>query len=86
MILRFGAVYEGDVALGRLHGKGTLKLPNGWTFEGDFVQNSIQGSGRICFPDGGEYEGEVAAGYRHGEGVFRLGEITYQGFWKAGKK
>lgn len=86
MILRSGAVYEGDVAFGRLHGKGTLKLPNGWTFEGDFVQNSIQGSGRICFPDGGEYEGEVAAGYRHGEGVFRLGEITYQGFWKAGKK
>ena len=79
--------------MGRAHGKGKLKLENGWTFEGDFVQSSIQGTGRISFPDGGEYEGEVAAGYRKGEYGKRHGqgkmvwvdaEQTYEGEWQNG--
>jgi hypothetical protein len=34
------------------------------------------------WPDGSIYEGEVKDGLRHGYGVYKIDEATYEGEWK----
>jgi len=83
---RSGTTYTGQMAHGLMHGEGSIRLAGGFTYRGEFKKNVLSGRGSIEFPDGGEYEGDVVDGYRHGQGHYARGEITYTGGWSWGKR
>eukprot|EP00960_Hanusia_phi_P061607 764889-Hanusia_phi.AAC.4 len=62
-------VYEGEYAMGKIHGKGTIRFPDNRRFEGDFVDNKKHGRGRYE-GNTGVYEGEYS------NGLLYLGEYT----------
>lgn len=83
---RSGSVYTGHMENGLMSGKGEIRVADGFTYRGDFKKNSLEGHGVIVFPDGAEYEGQVVDGYRHGQGHYTSGALTYTGGWSWGKR
>ena len=59
--------YEGAVALGSRHGRGTLTFANGKIYTGNFVAGAITGHGKLTSPDGRVYEGNFQEGKPHGQ-------------------
>ncbi|MFQ5488795.1 MAG: C13 family peptidase [Gammaproteobacteria bacterium] len=54
-LLADGAIYEGMFKDGLMHGRGTLRWPNGERYEGEFRNGLMHGQGRYYFfPDGRE--------------------------------
>lgn len=65
---------------------GTYRWKLGTTYEGPFVNSRIEGKGKLSWPDGSSYEGDLHEGMRHGEGVYRKGEVLYSGQWCMGQR
>ena len=66
-----GAVYEGETANGKRHGKGTCTWPNGQTYTGTWVDDKRQGQGTCTWPNGEKYDGEWADDKRNGQGTYK---------------
>lgn len=83
-----GSVYEGDFALGSLHGEGTYTWKDGIVYHGSFVENCIMGIGNYTWPGGAQYTGGVLNGLRHGYGVLHFDDsvVRYEGEWKNGRR
>ena len=52
--------YEGEVLLGKLHGKGKITSPDGGTLEGTFKEGFPEGEATVTLPNGKKYLIEVA--------------------------
>ncbi|KAF5269136.1 hypothetical protein FQR65_LT02436 [Abscondita terminalis] len=83
-----GNEYEGPTFKKLMHGYGKFKWADGTIYEGDFVNGYATGHGVLRYPDLTIYKGEfcnsVLQGY--GELNISLTAMTYNGFWKDGKK
>ena len=51
--------YEGEVLLGKLHGKGKITSPDGRTLEGTFKEGFPEGEATVTLPNGKKYLIEV---------------------------
>jgi hypothetical protein len=51
--------YEGEVLLGKLHGKGKITSPDGKTLEGIFKEGFPEGEATLTLPNGTKYLIEV---------------------------
>ena len=83
-----GSVYEGDFALGSIHGEGTYTWKDGLVYHGGFAENCITGIGNYTWPGGANYSGGVLNGLRHGYGVLHFDDsvVRYEGEWKNGRR
>ncbi|MDQ3016503.1 MAG: caspase family protein [Bacteroidota bacterium] len=61
-----GAIYEGYMSYGKLHGLGTLKYANGDTYQGNWNMNKREGNGTIVTNKGLTYEGAFYNNQLHG--------------------
>lgn len=69
IVWHFGTTYQGDIAQGRPHGRGTLVLPTGSRLSGEFRDGLPHGEAVYAFADGSEsYRGGYRHGHRHGPG------------------
>jgi hypothetical protein len=68
-LLPDGAVYEGDMQDGLMHGEGILSWANGVSYSGEFVDGLFQGKGHYQLTGGVIYDGEFSQGEIHGYGV-----------------
>ncbi len=83
-VIRFddGAVYDGDLLKGRMHGVGVLVFPDGEKYEGQWIEGEKQGEGKATFPNGEEYDGQWARNKKHGRGKYSFpGGDRYEGQW-----
>ena len=84
--------YEGNWVKDRREGFGRLFYRNGRYYEGEFAEDKLCGKGRFVISEGEFYEGEFAEGTYNGFGTFhyapddKWGRITYEGYWKNGKR
>ncbi len=65
-----GNVYEGDINLGKLHGRGKMTYTAGDLYEGEFRNGKKEGYGIYNFASGASYQGEWKDGKRHGIGAY----------------
>jgi hypothetical protein len=80
-----GLFYQGQWRSGRMHGRGTLKLPLGDEYIGEFRAGRADGHGRYIDVTGEVYDGAFADGRRHGRGTTKLPNgRTYVSFWSHG--
>ena len=77
--------YTGQWVLGKKHGSGTLRLPDG-TYTGEFRDDLKSGIGTLRSVNGKVYTGEFARGVIEGKGkyVWPDGRV-YEGDWRAGE-
>uniref|UniRef100_A0A672PTJ6 Alsin Rho guanine nucleotide exchange factor ALS2 n=1 Tax=Sinocyclocheilus grahami TaxID=75366 RepID=A0A672PTJ6_SINGR len=82
------ATYEGRWLSGKLHGKGTLKWPDGTVYCGTFKNGLEDG-----YASGEVYEGSFRDSMRHGHGMLRSGKLAspssssvFVGKWVQGKR
>ena len=82
------SIYEGDFALGSIHGEGTYTWKDGLVYHGGFAENCITGIGNYTWPGGANYSGGVLNGLRHGYGVLHFDDsvVRYEGEWKNGRR
>ena len=81
-----GAVYEGEMAYGKLNGTGKLHYANGDLYEGQWQMNQREGKGAIKTHDGFTYEGSFVNNQLQGEvHVHDPKGGVYVGQWEAGK-
>lgn len=74
---RKGQVYEGDVALGVMEGKGTYTWPCGTVYEGEWQRNNPHGNGCMTWTAHNlTYRGHFESGKRHGIGELFVGEVV----------
>ena len=88
-VLVNGCEYEGEWRGGLMHGRGTLRWPDGTTYTGDLCRARITGEGSYYYSTGVEYHGQVLEGERHGEGLMvvpRPRFARYMGAWRRGKR
>ena len=78
-----GHRYRGEWADDRYDGTGTYHLPSGAKFEGEWRRGLLSGKAAATFDrEGSEtYHGEWTDGKRHGRGVLRSKDLTYNGEW-----
>lgn len=70
-----GAVREGQILHGRIHGSGKYTAPGGTqVFQGKFVQNLLCGPGKEYDGDRLVYEGDFQNDSRHGKGKLMLAD------------
>uniref|UniRef100_A0A0D3HI54 Uncharacterized protein n=1 Tax=Oryza barthii TaxID=65489 RepID=A0A0D3HI54_9ORYZ len=81
-----GAIYEGDLAGGYMHGQGTYIGELGDTFAGLWANNLRHGRGTQAYVNGDVYDGHWRDGLQdgHGQYIWRGGH-EYIGTWKAGE-
>lgn len=79
-------MYQGGFNNDLLHGKGTMKSPDGY-FEGIFENNRKKGYGVFTWNNGSRYEGEYKDDLRNGFGEFfgTKGVSKFKGFWQHDK-
>lgn len=81
-----GALYEGEMAYGKLNGKGKLHYANGDVYEGQWQMNQREGLGAIKTHDGFTYDGSFVNNQLQGEvKVHDPKGGVYVGQWEAGK-
>eukprot|EP00931_Biecheleriopsis_adriatica_P104307 TRINITY_DN7898_c0_g1_i2.p1 TRINITY_DN7898_c0_g1~~TRINITY_DN7898_c0_g1_i2.p1 ORF type:complete len:296 (+),score=70.52 TRINITY_DN7898_c0_g1_i2:26-889(+) len=75
--------YNGQVAGGKRHGKGTLTYTGaqaGAVYTGEWVNDLREGLGKLELADKSTYDGEFKAGLKHGKGRFLFAsKNTYEG-------
>ncbi|XP_029444135.1 ALS2 C-terminal-like protein isoform X2 [Rhinatrema bivittatum] len=82
------ALYEGDFAWGKPHGKGTLKWPDGRNYVGDFKEGLEDGFGIYLVPHSSEdgydcYKCHWREGKMQGYGICEYSnETVYKGYFK----
>lgn len=65
-----GLDYGGAWERGFMHGKGTLRFPNGDVYSREFQNDKQKGEGRMYFSNGDLYIGSWQGGQVHGFGTF----------------
>ncbi len=81
-----GALYEGAMSYGKLHGAGTLRYANGDVYKGMWHMNKREGKGLIVSRSGLTYEGTFYNNQLHG--AVRVSDQEggyYQGEWNYGQ-
>jgi hypothetical protein len=63
-------LYVGEFKQNRVHGHGTLLMPNGDRYDGQFVQGRRHGTGVYSFASGGQYRGQFTDDHLTGFGHF----------------
>lgn len=85
-VIRFGdgAVYEGGLLKGKMHGSGVLTFPDGERYCGQWIDGEKHGEGKAILPNGEEYNGQWSHNKKHGQGTYSFpdGE-KYEGQWVA---
>ena len=77
-----GGDYQGEMMLGKPHGKGKVQYKNGNIYEGEYVKGKRQGFGIYTFFDGEKYEGEWFQDQQHGNGTYYFSNNNrYEGLW-----
>lgn len=80
-----GALYEGKMQEGRLHGWGTLYFANGDVYRGQWNKNKREGQGILNTADGLSYQGTFFQNQLHGEGrVYDQNGGYFEGLWHDG--
>ncbi|XP_057708609.1 alsin-like isoform X2 [Corythoichthys intestinalis] len=86
------AQYTGSWLAGRVHGRGTMRWPDGRTYTGNFKNGLEDGYGECMIPDkllnkAGCYQGHWKDGKIHGFGIYRYasGEV-YEGCFNEGQR
>jgi len=84
-ILPDGALYEGDLEKGVLHGQGKMVWPDGSSYEGQFKDGYFHGVGRLEMINGDVYEGDFFEAKMTGQGDYQFanGDV-YEGEVKNG--
>lgn len=78
LVWQYGSRYEGGIAHGRPHGRGSLDLPGGSRLTGEFRDGVPHGEGAYLGADGQAiYQGGFLHGHRHGRG--RLASLHGEG-------
>jgi hypothetical protein len=81
-----GAIYEGTMSYGKLHGSGTLRYANGDIYKGSWNMNKREGKGLIISKTGLTYEGIFYNNQLHGN--VRVSDPDggyYEGQWHYGQ-
>ncbi|GMI11168.1 hypothetical protein TrVE_jg4502 [Triparma verrucosa] len=78
--------FDGDWLMGMRHGKGMLKLPDGFSYDGQWVQDAMEGRGNAVYPNKQTYNGQFHQSLRDGRGTstFSNGGV-YEGRFKNDK-
>ena len=80
-----GALYEGEMSYGKIHGLGTLKFANGDVYKGYWKMNKREGEGILNSIDGYSYQGTFANNKMQGVGrVYDVSGGYFEGVWDAG--
>ncbi|HEY5703783.1 MAG TPA: C13 family peptidase [Gammaproteobacteria bacterium] len=75
-----GAIYDGEMQHGVIHGQGRMRWPNGDIYRGEFENGLFHGQGRYETTNGIVYSGQFANGSFTGIGTIRYsGDRYYQG-------
>lgn len=82
--------FVGEVANGKINGKGKVSLKNGNTYEGKFIDGVLDvytpAKVSVKMPTGDRYEGEILNGKLHGKGHVKcVNGDFYKGVFQAGK-
>ena len=85
--LNSGAIYQGELVRGNMHGRGKLTFPdNGDVYEGEFYDELYQGEGKLTYANGDSYKGEFVENLPHGKGDYKTAkEEIYTGEFIDGK-
>ena len=69
-----------------MHGRGTMKEPNGNQYVGLYTDGQKNGKGTYIWADGREYQGNWRNGKQHGNGKYKAenGQVK-NGIWDNGK-
>ncbi|MBK9103469.1 MAG: hypothetical protein IPL92_02640 [Saprospiraceae bacterium] len=85
---RNGAIYEGEMSYGKIHGLGTLIFANGDVYRGYWKMNKREGEGILNTIDGLSYQGTFANNLLNG--TARVYDTTtggyFEGVWEKGQK
>ena len=89
-----GAVYEGEMSYGKIHGLGTLKFANGdiykgilntvdgYSYVGTFANNQLHGAVKVYDLDGGYFEGTWDKGINNAGGTYIQADgQKKKGYW-----
>lgn len=82
---RNGAIYEGEMSYGKIHGLGTLIFANGDVYRGYWKMNKREGEGILNTIDGLSYQGTFANNLLNG--TARVYDTTggyFEGVWDKG--
>lgn len=82
---------NGDIYFGTLYeslrtGFGELRTKSGDIFKGEWKMDRLNGVGKITYSNGKEYLGSFVEGIKHGIGQLTIGEKSYKGEFKDGKR
>lgn len=79
--------YEGNMAKGRVTGKGICFFANGNRYEGDWSEDRRTGKGIFTWANGDRYEGDFVKDQRTGKGTMTYANgDRYEGEWVNGKR
>jgi hypothetical protein len=83
-----GDKYVGEWFYGKKSGHGELIYANGDKFSGNWLEDKASGQGRLEYCNGDVYDGQWEKDLRHGWGKFTSADtnMTYEGYWKDGRK
>ena len=70
LLMPDGAIYNGELNAGLLHGQGELIWSSGARYSGEFARGVYQGQGLLREANGDEYRGEFIAGELTGAGEY----------------
>ena len=78
------ARYSGDFHLGKKHGQGTFRYPDGSIYNGTWVDNTRHGKGTYTYANGDVYSGRWLSGKKEGVGTYRFKSTGAQlvGTWQ----
>lgn len=80
-----GAIYEGEMSYGKIHGLGTLKFANGDTYKGHWKMNKREGEGILNTVHGFSYVGTFSNNQLHGAvKVYDQSGGYFEGHWEKG--
>jgi hypothetical protein len=80
-----GLSYDGGWKDGLMHGRGSIKFPNGDEYEGEFAAGAPHGTGRYAAADGSIFGGGFRDGRRDGDGTLTLANgVSYRSLWANG--
>lgn len=84
-LFKNGAVYEGEMSFGKIHGLGALKFANGDTYKGYWKMNKREGEGILTTADGLSYVGTFSENQLNGTvKVYDLSGGYFEGVWEKG--
>lgn len=82
-----GSIFEGNFAMNKFEGEGTMESEGGERYVGGWKANLKHGDGEYYWPDGSVYRGEYRNGEREGLGLMTYANReSYEGEWQGGLK